>query len=63
MLLAGCGADEERAASVAVGWSSDGRARVRSTKGYCGGAKHPPGLYLVDPASGKLTLVTAEARE
>lgn len=43
--------------SIALGWSSDGRARVRLTKGYCGGAKHPPGVYLVDPATSTLTLV------
>jgi hypothetical protein len=37
--------------SIALGWSGDGRARVRLTKGYCGGSKHPPGVYLVDPAT------------
>ena len=49
--------------SIALGWSPDGRARVRLTHGYCGGAKHPPGVYLADPTSGRLTLVKAEARE
>ena len=47
--------------SVALGWSQDGRARVRLTKGYCGGSKHPPGLYLVEPATSRLTLVKRAA--
>jgi hypothetical protein len=46
--------------SIALGWSSDGRARVRLTKGYCGGAKHPPGVYLIDPTTGRLSLVRRE---
>jgi hypothetical protein len=41
--------------SIALGWNADGRARVRLTKGYCGGAKHPPGVYLIDPSTGTLT--------
>lgn len=41
--------------SIALGWGADGRAWVRLTKGYCGGAKHPPGVYLIDVATGKLT--------
>jgi hypothetical protein len=46
--------------SIALGWSDDGRARVRLTRGYCGGSKHPPGVYLIDPASGRLTPVKRE---
>jgi hypothetical protein len=46
--------------SIALGWGADGRAWVRMTKGYCGGAKHPPGVYSIDPASGKLSLVKRE---
>jgi hypothetical protein len=46
--------------SIGLGWSDDGRARVRLTKGYCGGAKHPPGVYLIDPATGRLSLVSRE---
>jgi hypothetical protein len=45
--------------SVALGWSPDGRARVRLLKGYCGGSKHPPGVYLIDPNTGKLTRAAA----
>ena len=41
--------------SIALGWNADGRARVRLTKGYCGGKKYPPGVYLIDPKSFKLT--------
>jgi hypothetical protein len=48
--------------SIALGWSPDGRARVRLTKGYCGGAKHPPGVYLIERTTQKLTLVRREAR-
>jgi hypothetical protein len=44
--------------SIALGWAADGRARVRLTKGYCGGTKHPPGVYLVDPATNELTRVS-----
>jgi hypothetical protein len=45
--------------SIALGWGADGRAWVRLTKGYCGGAKHPPGVYLIDVATGKLTRAAA----
>jgi hypothetical protein len=45
--------------SIALGWNGDGRARVRLTKGYCGGAKHPPGVYLIDPDTGTLTRAVA----
>ena len=43
--------------SIALGWAPDGRARVRLTKGYCGGAKHPPGVYLVDADTHRLARV------
>ena len=46
--------------SIALGWSDDGRARVRLTRGYCGGAKYPPGVYLIAPATGRLSLVKRE---
>jgi hypothetical protein len=45
--------------SIALGWSDDGRARVRLTKGYCGRGHHSPGVYLVDPATHELTRVGA----
>jgi hypothetical protein len=45
--------------SIALGWGADGRAWVRLTKGYCGGSKHPPGVYLIDPATRTLTRAAA----
>ena len=38
--------------------NSYGKSRVRLTKGHCGGTKHPPGVYLVDPATNELTRVS-----
>jgi len=41
--------------SIALGWASDGRARVRFPKGVCGRGASEPGDYLIDPETGRLT--------
>lgn len=40
--------------SIALGWSRDGRARVRLLKGACGSGFDKPGVYLIDPATAAL---------
>ena len=45
--------------SIALGWSPGGLARVRLPKGLCGGSAARPGVYLVDPGTGKLTRAPA----
>jgi hypothetical protein len=37
--------------SIALGWSADGRGRVRLPKGACGTGAPRPGVYLIDPAT------------
>jgi hypothetical protein len=48
--------------SVALGWSRDGRAVVDLPKGACGGSASRPGVYLIDPASGKRAYVYRHSR-
>jgi hypothetical protein len=43
--------------SVAVGWRADGHAEVMLLGAACGIGAHRPGVYLVDPASGRATFV------
>jgi hypothetical protein len=42
--------------SGALGWARDGRAAVAFPKGACGGTRHVPGTYLVDPRTGRASL-------
>lgn len=39
------------------GWTANSRALVTVTEGVCGTGHDVPGLYLVDPAGGELTLL------
>jgi hypothetical protein len=48
--------------SVALGWARDGRAVVDLPKGACGGSARKPGVYLIDPASGKRTYAYRHSR-
>lgn len=43
--------------SVALGWSSGGRAVVQLLEGACGYGYDKPGVYLIDPHSGSHRLV------
>jgi hypothetical protein len=43
--------------SVALGWSSDGRAKVELLQQACGIGAHRPGVYLIDPSSGRAEFV------
>jgi hypothetical protein len=41
--------------SIGLGWTRDGKARVRLPKGACGRTPHRPGVYLIDPGTGAIT--------
>jgi dipeptidyl aminopeptidase/acylaminoacyl peptidase len=41
--------------SVAYGWTRGGLARVLLPQGACGSGAHRPGVYLIDPRSGRMT--------
>lgn len=43
--------------SVALGWSNNGKAIVDLPEGGCGNGSTPPGVYLIDPMSGKRSLL------
>jgi hypothetical protein len=43
--------------SGAVGWAKDGRALIRLFGPACGTGAHRPGLYLIDPDSGRAEFV------
>ena len=48
--------------SIGLGWARDGRAVVELPQGVCGAGSSRPGVYLVDPASGKRTYVYRRSR-
>jgi hypothetical protein len=43
--------------SVGLGWSKDGEAKVELLGGVCGHGTTKPGIYLVDPKTGKRKFV------
>jgi hypothetical protein len=51
------GEDDWRKApeSIGLGWTGDGKARVRLPKGACGRTSNRPGVYLIDPGTGAIT--------
>ena len=48
--------------SIALGWVRDGRAVVDLPHGVCGSGTSRPGVYLVDPGSGRRTYVYRRSR-
>jgi hypothetical protein len=48
--------------SIAVGWARDGRARVKLPQGACGVGAEKPGVYLVDPRTGRATFERSVAK-
>jgi len=48
--------------SSAMGWAKDGRAKVRLYAGACGIGAHTPGVYLIDPDSGRAEFVRRLSR-
>ena len=43
--------------SVALGWTSSGRAVVDLPRGACAGSARRPGIYLLDPGSRRVSFV------
>jgi hypothetical protein len=48
--------------SIPLGWSSRGLAVVHVLEGLCGNGYPVTGIYLIDPATGKHSLVYATRR-